>query len=82
LSPLQRESSRADAKLFCAQTVAKPMRFAVITVLRSDAGRAGVNSIRDELAKLEIIRNLGLPPDLFAHALPYEIESYRRRVAV
>lgn len=54
----------------------------IITVLRSDAGRAGVNSIRDELAKLEIIRNLELPPDLFAHALPHEIELYRRRVAV
>jgi hypothetical protein len=80
LTPLMQ--AKLDALLQPKDGDESDAALAVITVLRSDAGRAGVNSIRDELAKLEIIRNLGLPPDLFAHALPYEIELYRRRVAV
>ncbi len=35
-----------------------------------------------ELERLETIRAIGLPSDLFADALPHEIELYRRRVAV
>ena len=55
---------------------------AVLNALRSDAGRPGINSLRDELAKLDIIRALELPENLFEHALPHELELYRRRVAV
>jgi hypothetical protein len=55
---------------------------AVINNLRDDPGRAGVNSIRDEMAKLEIIRNLELPLDVFGHTAPHEVEMYRQRVAV
>ena len=55
---------------------------AVLNILRSDPGRAGVNSIRDEMAKLEIIRKLDLPANLFDHAMPHELEMYRQRVAV
>jgi len=49
--------------------------------LREDTGRAGVNSIRDEMQKLDIIRNLELPEHLFDYALPHELEMYRQRVA-
>lgn len=38
--------------------------------------------MQDELAKLELIRRLELPADLFDHALPQELERYRQRVAV
>jgi hypothetical protein len=55
---------------------------AVINMLRSDPGRVGVKSIREEVAKLAIIRRLELPEDLFAHARPHELELYRQRVAV
>lgn len=55
---------------------------AVINTLRADAGRIGINSIKDELAKLELVRKLDLPADLFGHAQAHELELYRKRVAV
>jgi len=55
---------------------------AVINTLRSDPGRAGVNSIREEMAKLTTIRDLELPADLFANTRAAELELYRQRVAV
>ncbi len=53
-----------------------------LIMLRSDAGRASVKSLRDEMAKLDVIRALQLPNNLFEHALPHELELYRSRVAV
>jgi len=53
-----------------------------IIALRSDAGPIGVKSIRDELSKLEMIRRLELPDNLFADVHPHELELYRQRVAV
>ena len=50
--------------------------------LRGDPGRPSLASVQDELSKLELIRRLGLPADLFDHALPQELERYRQRVAV
>jgi hypothetical protein len=40
--------------------------------------------LRDHVAaaKLELIREIGLPADLFDGVLPHELERYRRRVAV
>jgi hypothetical protein len=35
-----------------------------------------------ELERLEAIRAIGLPADLFARVLPHEVELYRQRVAV
>jgi TnpA family transposase len=55
---------------------------AVLNTLRSDAGRIGIKTIKGELAKLEMIRKLDLPTNLFAHAQTHELELYRKRVAV
>jgi TnpA family transposase len=55
---------------------------AVLNFLRGDPGRASLESVMRELERLETIRAIGLPSDLFAGALPHEIELYRRRVAV
>ena len=38
--------------------------------------------VQAELAKLEIVRRIGLPADSLGQALPHELERYRRRVAV
>jgi hypothetical protein len=46
------------------------------------SGRPGVNSLRNEMEKLDLIRNLLLPSDLFAGTLPSELELYRQRVAI
>jgi hypothetical protein len=54
----------------------------VLNMLRSDLGRASVNSVRGELTKLDLIRKIGLPVDLFADWSPQELEACRQRVAV
>ena len=55
---------------------------AVLMHLRSDPGGPSVNSLQAELVKLDLVRKLGLPADLFAHARPHEVERYSQRVAV
>jgi len=57
-------------------------RGALINQLRSDAGRPGVNSLRREMAKLQVLRELELPDDLFAGIPLHELEVYCKRVAV
>jgi TnpA family transposase len=54
---------------------------ALLVRLRSDPGRPGVAGVRDELAKLELIRQIELPPGLFDGVLPHELDRYRRRVS-
>jgi TnpA family transposase len=50
--------------------------------LRAGPGRASVASLRDELARLGTIRQIGLPADLFTDWSPQELEACRQRVAV
>src|SRR5918992_1368575 len=47
---------------------------AVLLRLRSDPGRPSLANVQEELAKLELIRQLELSTDLFDHALPHELE--------
>src|SRR4051794_1300370 len=54
---------------------------ALLVRLRSDPGRPGVAGVQDELAKLELIRPIELPPGLFDGVLPHELDRYRRRVS-
>ncbi len=55
---------------------------ALLNFVRGDPGRASVDSVMRELERLEMIRAIGLPDDLFAGVLPHEVELYRQRVAV
>jgi TnpA family transposase len=55
---------------------------ALLLRLRSDPGKPSLAGVQDELTKLELVREINLPPDLFDGVLPYELERYRRRVAV
>ena len=55
---------------------------ALLNFVRGDPGKAGVAGVTRGLERLEAIRAVGLPPDLFAGVLPHEVELYRRRVAV
>ena len=54
---------------------------ALLLQLRSDPGKPSLAGVQDELAKLELVREIDLPPDLFDGVLPHELERYRRRVA-
>jgi TnpA family transposase len=55
---------------------------ALLLQLRGDPGRPSLAGVQAELAKLELVRRIGLPADLFDHVLPHELERYRRRVVV
>ena len=50
--------------------------------LRSDPGGPSVNSLQAELAKLDLIRKLDLPANLFDEVLPHEVERYCQRFTV
>ena len=49
--------------------------------LKADPGRAGLASLRGEIAKLECIGDVQLPNDLFSGVPPKILERYRLRVS-
>ena len=55
---------------------------ALLIHLRAGPGRASVASLREELARLGMVRGIGLPDGLFADWSPAELETCRQRVAV
>jgi Domain of unknown function (DUF4158) len=55
---------------------------AVLMQVRSDPGGPSVNSLQAELSKLDLIRKLGLPADIFDQVRPHEVERFSQRVAV
>ena len=55
---------------------------AVLLRLRSNPGRPSLASMQEELQKLEIIRDVDLPANLFDDTSPRDLERCRRRVAV
>lgn len=50
--------------------------------LRSEPGKACLQTIEEELAKLDLVRSMALPPDLFADTPAKILQAYRQRVAV
>jgi TnpA family transposase len=55
---------------------------AILLKLRGSPGRPSLASMQYELAKLNLIRGIGLPADLFERASPRDLERCRRRVSV
>jgi hypothetical protein len=55
---------------------------AVLLQLRDNPGRPSLTSLQDTRAKLELIRSIDLPADLFDGASPRELEWCRQRVSV
>ncbi len=55
---------------------------ALLQRLRGDPGKPSLAGVQEELAKLEFVRDIDLPRDLFDSVLPHELDRYRRRVAV
>lgn len=64
------------------ETVPEGRTDAPLIHLRAGPGRASVASLRDELARLGTIRQLGLPANLFTDWSQQELEAGRQRVAV
>ncbi|MDQ4075389.1 MAG: Tn3 family transposase, partial [Chloroflexota bacterium] len=49
--------------------------------LKADPGRASLASMLQEMAKLQRVRQVGLPADLFRHSAPKVLRLYRQRAA-
>ncbi len=77
LQPIDPEDGASEASVAHEGRATAPLTF-----LRGDPGRASVNSLRGELARLDAIRQIGLPADLFRQWSPQELEVCRQRVAV
>jgi TnpA family transposase len=77
LRPLGPEGAAEAIEERDEQTTAAPLIH-----LRGGPGRVSVASLRDELARLDAARRLGLPDGLFADWSPAELEACRQRVAV
>jgi len=60
---------------------AKPSDPVSLGRLKADPGRAGLASLREEIAKLECVGNVQLPDDLFSGVPPKILERYRLRVS-
>lgn len=50
--------------------------------LKGEPGKAGLESIRDAASRLNLVRSVELPPDLFKFVPPKVLERYARRAAV
>ena len=55
---------------------------AILLKLRGSPGRPSLASMQEELAKLELIRQIDLPADLFDRVSPRDLERCRLRVSV
>jgi len=76
---LQPESDAGSGSDGDAQPGAAP---ALLLRLRGDPGRPSLAGVQAELARLELVRRVGLPADLLDQVLSQELERYRRRVSV
>ncbi|WP_223840464.1 hypothetical protein [Saccharopolyspora pogona] len=54
----------------------------VLVWVKSDPGRLSLNTMLDEIAKLETIRALGLPDELLVWVAPKIVSGWRARAAV
>jgi hypothetical protein len=53
----------------------------VLASIRAEPGAIGLDSMFDEIDKLDALRALGLPPDLFAGVSPRVLHEWRNRAA-
>jgi len=72
----------AEAPASGPDVSAPTLERAVLQELRADPGRATLDNLFQEIAKLERIRALQLPPTLFDDMAPTVLQAYRQRVAV
>ena len=56
-------------------------RRSVLAWVKADPGRASLEAVLDEVRKLDRVREVGLPRDLFSAAPPALVKEYHRRAA-
>jgi Domain of unknown function (DUF4158) len=74
--------SRMLALIVAAGDDDEPGDPSVLASIRSDVGNVSLNTMLTEIAKLEAVRMVGLPGDLFADVTPKIVNAWRGRAAV
>ena len=59
-----------------------PSNPSILSVLKTDPGRLGLDSLTKEAAKLQQLRQLDLPVHLFQGISPKVLQTYKQRVAI
>lgn len=77
----QESKERIDHLLDCLSSNEHDDLAITFNTLRSDPGRIGLESVFQEIDKLILIRELDLPPNLFASSPPAVLNKYKLRVA-
>ena len=54
----------------------------ILASIRADAGNVSLNTMLTEIAKLEAVRAIGVPVDVFADVAPKIVNAWRSRAAV
>ncbi len=62
--------------------LAPPRPQSALHALKQDVGPLSLSRVLQEIDKLELLDQLGLPTDLFAHVSAKTLDSYRNRIAV
>ncbi len=73
---------KADADTEDAQDPSTDRTPTLLVRLRDDPGRPSLASLQKALAKLELLRSIDLPTDLFDGVSPRDLERSRQRVSV
>jgi len=81
---LQRVADRLDAGLRARldALLADDGEGAAFARVAADPGRVGLESLLAEIAKLDLLRGLALPPGLLRGVHPDQVKRFRRRAAV
>ena len=54
----------------------------VLGLIKSEPGNVSLESMMTEIGKLEAVRAIGLPPELFVYVAPRVVAGWRARAAV
>lgn len=57
------------------------VKISLFRYLNSDPGKASLDSLFSEISKLEQLRQIGLPENMFAHISPKVLQTYKMRAA-
>ena len=73
---------RMDALIQIQESVGDEGEWTAWQTLKSDPGKAGLESVKEAVARLQTVREIGLPEVLFKDIPPKLLERYAKRAAV
>ena len=78
---LSTEDREESEKAESIEQSGRKIKMSDFALLKTDPGAVGLESFLTEIEKLKLIRQVGLPADLFAETSPKLVKIYRQRAA-